>query len=62
MSYSRTVLFTEITAVGVDNNCATQCDWVLFGLDNKGRIWKRTNQHGWERMEHPAVLPDEDRS
>jgi hypothetical protein len=56
---SHTVLFTQITAVAVTNNQATQCNWVLFGLDHSGRIWKRTDQHEWERVEHPALLTDE---
>lgn len=58
-SRSHTVLFTQIVATGVSNNAATQCNWVLFGLDHSGRVWKRTDQHEWERVEHPALLTDE---
>lgn len=54
--HGHTVLFSQIVVAGVSNNHATQCNWVLFGLDLSGHVWKRTDQHDWERVEHPTLL------
>jgi len=56
---SGTVVFTQIAVAGVANTPATQCNWIMFGLDTSGRIWQTSDTHGWVRVEHPALLIDE---